>query len=74
VVRVLEMPYSDSCHLGWRCCHTSCCAQTVVADKVSCCCCLLLLLLLCHRRYGGATNEARLCYVSERTKNMSMIW
>uniref|UniRef100_A0A383V938 EGF-like domain-containing protein n=1 Tax=Tetradesmus obliquus TaxID=3088 RepID=A0A383V938_TETOB len=24
--------------------------------------------------YGGATNEARLCYYSERTKAMSMIW
>lgn len=26
------------------------------------------------RWYGGATNEARLCYYSERTKNMSRIW
>jgi hypothetical protein len=35
---------------------------------------LLLLLLLMMCRYGGATNEARLCYYSERTKNMSVIW
>jgi hypothetical protein len=26
------------------------------------------------RWYGGATNEARLCYYAERTKNMSRIW
>jgi ribose/xylose/arabinose/galactoside ABC-type transport system permease subunit len=25
-------------------------------------------------RYGGADNEARHCYYSERTKNMSVIW
>jgi hypothetical protein len=24
--------------------------------------------------YGGYNNEARLCYYSERTKNMSRIW